>query len=645
MRSARWVVIALLAVSSAGCGLFNSPEKQRVAAEAALDRGDYGEAAVTLRNLLADDTDDPGLRVLLARALFMQGDFDAAHRTLQVAAERGAEDQVIARLQAEWNLQQGNFQQVLDSTEDSAALIPEDERRYYRARALQGLLRAPEAMQIYRELVAANAESADLHLRMAQGHAYLGRTDAAQAAADRALQLAERDASRPVRAEAWMLKGAMAADAGDRAALSDAYRQAAAAAPGELNAFRHGQLLLGAMDDALQAADLDAARDYQAQLAKAMPQSPLARMTAARLGLFGANAADAIAELQRLLQELPNDAGLRAVLASGLLLAGSFEQALSEVNTLAASGSAEMKQVQDLVRAASASPAGSVDRVTAVAAALMAMQQPAMARVALDRVAGDHAADGVFQKARVQTELLNGRAGEALRLASEYEVQHPDSVDGPLLLAQAQVAARDHAAAAATYASLWSRSPNAVLAMAYAQSMRRAGMPDPEKPLREWLERQPRDHAVRITVASALQRAGQHAAAAADLQRALAGLPEGHPLRPVALNNLANVYAQTNDRRALETARQAYQLGGSLPAIQDTYGWLLVTAGRADEGLPLLQSAARASPKEPDIRYHYAAALAATGDRVTAAAYLTDLLENDSDFESRAEAERLHASL
>jgi predicted Zn-dependent protease len=404
-------------------------------------------------------------------------------------------------------------------------------------------------------------------------------------------------------------------------------------------------MLLGAMDDALQAGDLDAAREYQSQLAKAMPQSPLARMTAARLGLFNANPADAIAELQRLLQDMSNDAGLRAVLASGQLLAGSFEQALAEANALAAGGSAEMKQVQDLVRAASSAPAGSVERATTVAAALIALQQPAMARVALDRAAGDHAADPAFQKARVQTELRNGRAEEAVRLAREFASQQPDALDGQLLLAEAQAANRDHAGAAATYAQLWQKSPNAVLAMAYAQAMRRASMPDPEKPLREWLERQPRDHAVRITVASAMQRSGQLEAAGAELQRALAGLPQNHPLRAVALNNLANVYAQSNDPRALPTARQAHELGGSLPAIQDTYGWLLVLAGRAAEGLPLLQSAASASPREADIRYHYAAALAATGDRATAAAYLSDLLDNEGDFESRAEAERLRASL
>jgi tetratricopeptide (TPR) repeat protein len=241
VRTARWLIIALLAASAAGCGLFNSPEKQRAAAEAALDRGDYGEAAVTLRNLLADDGEDAGLRLLLARALFMQGDFEAAQRTLQIAAERGAEGAAVAALQADWNLQQGNFQQVLDSSDDASAPFTDDERRYFRARALQGLLRAPEAMQIYGELAAANAGSADLQLRIAQTHAYLGRTDAAQAAADRALELANADTGRPVRAEAWMLKGAIAAEAADRTALREAYRQAAAAAPGELNAaWRHG---------------------------------------------------------------------------------------------------------------------------------------------------------------------------------------------------------------------------------------------------------------------------------------------------------------------------------------------------------------------------------------------------------------------
>ena len=50
-------------------------------------------------------------------------------------------------------------------------------------------------------------------------------------------------------------------------------------------------------------------------------------------------------------------------------------------------------------------------------------------------------------------------------------------------------------------------------------------------------------------------------------------------------------------------------------------------------------------PASAEIRFHHAAALAATGNKQAATIHLADLLENDGAFESRAEAEQLHTSL
>ena len=50
-------------------------------------------------------------------------------------------------------------------------------------------------------------------------------------------------------------------------------------------------------------------------------------------------------------------------------------------------------------------------------------------------------------------------------------------------------------------------------------------------------------------------------------------------------------------------------------------------------------------PASADVRYHYAAALAATGERAAASILLADLLQSDQPFEGRSEAERLRATL
>src|SRR5690606_28786183 len=122
-----------------------------------------------------------------------------------------------------------------DVAEDSQTPFTDTQRQYNRARALQGLRRVPEAIAIFRQLAVERPQSADVQLRIAQAHAFLGRTDAAQAALDATLSMPAAEGEAPVAAEAWMLKGALAESADDMAGVQEAYRNAAQAAPGELS--------------------------------------------------------------------------------------------------------------------------------------------------------------------------------------------------------------------------------------------------------------------------------------------------------------------------------------------------------------------------------------------------------------------------
>lgn len=84
-------------------------------------------------------------------------------------------------------------------------------------------------------------------------------------------------------------------------------------------------------------------------------------------------------------------------------------------------------------------------------------------------------------------------------------------------------------------------------------------------------------------------------------------LLRSNPRSPGVLNNLAWLYHETGDARALPTARKAYELAPKVPDIADTYGWILVQAGQVDAGLPLLRAASVASDN-PQIDKHYAEA-------------------------------------
>lgn len=76
------------------------------------------------------------------------------------------------------------------------------------------------------------------------------------------------------------------------------------------------------------------------------------------------------------------------------------------------------------------------------------------------------------------------------------------------------------------------------------------------------------------------------------------------PQLPVAINNLAWIYYEQKNPKAIELAKRAYELSGSTPAIMDTYGWILVESNRLQEGIDVLERAANLEPGNKEIVDH-----------------------------------------
>jgi putative PEP-CTERM system TPR-repeat lipoprotein len=106
---------------------------------------------------------------------------------------------------------------------------------------------------------------------------------------------------------------------------------------------------------------------------------------------------------------------------------------------------------------------------------------------------------------------------------------------------------------------------------------------------------------------------------------------------PVALNNLAWVYHEQHDDRALGIAREAYLLSPDA-TNSDTLGWILTAGGRPDLGLAVLRQAAAEAGADPTILYHYAIALRDTGATAEAIKLLTAIAGLKADFPQKAEA-------
>ena len=129
--------------------------------------------------------------------------------------------------------------------------------------------------------------------------------------------------------------------------------------------------------------------------------------------------------------------------------------------------------------------------------------------------------------------------------------------------------------------------------------------------LADWLQRHPKDFAVRSYLAdSALENK--------DYSRALRLYKEivrDFPRSFRTLNNLAWTARVLGDARALDYAQQAGRLAPDDPAVLDTLGLLLVERGDLARGIEILRRATALAPDFPDARRNLARALAQSGDR------------------------------
>lgn len=195
--------------------------------------------------------------------------------------------------------------------------------------------------------------------------------------------------------------------------------------------------------------------------------------------------------------------------------------------------------------------------------------------------------------------------------------------------------------AAEAYAAELKAQPTSRLVQSTANAYFAAGLPSlAADTLRRWLAQNPND-------ADALRTLGTFEITGHNLDTArgmLERLLELQPGDPVGLNNLALLYQQQHDERALPLARRAF-LRKPSPQAADTLGWILNEHGDTAGALTLLTSAAAALQSEPSVQFHYAQALANAGRTDEAIAILKPLAAQLALFDEQVEARRLLAKL
>jgi putative PEP-CTERM system TPR-repeat lipoprotein len=239
--------------------------------------------------------------------------------------------------------------------------------------------------------------------------------------------------------------------------------------------------------------------------------------------------------------------------------------------------------------------------------------------------------------------LVNrNRAAEALSLARDIQKQHAKDPSGFALEGDVHAAQRAWPAAMEAYRKALALGAGSAVSVKLFRARYGAG---DEAAAMEELERliakRPDDAVLRVEMADVLLQRGDPKSAAEHYAHVVKLVPGNAQL----LNNLAWAYFQSRDARALATAEQAHALNRGDHRIADTLGWILVETGDAKRGLTLLEKAVAADPGNGNIRFHYASALAKTGEKKKARDELRRLLSSSAAFDLRKEAVALAEGL
>lgn len=632
-----FLLVALLA-SLAGCDLFVGADTRVARAELLLEKGAYTEALVELRNAADEEPANARVQFALARVQLQLGQFDAADKALLAARQAGTPAADADSLRGEILLARGAAVELLALLDRADFAADAAQQRELRVRALAGGRRCDEAMPRARELLSSVPGSSRVHIALADCLLVRNNLAGARAEMEAARQAAPEDAEvRMALARVHQLSGR--ADE----AFAD-WQQAAKLAAGRLTLPQQVVLYSALADQQVARMDLAGLRATRDAALAAVPGSALAEYLGANVALLEGKTDVAAATVQKLLASDQNFHAGRALLGSALLAQGNLEQARQQIGTLSGKlpGSAGFRAANKLVIGLQGSANQTENYWLGAAGVHGALGQPMMARAALDRAAALAPESRQVELSQGRLDLRVGDVKSALVRARKLHSQFPADPVVLVFLADAHKASGDHGAVLQALETLSKSNPSAALAMSMYEARRNAALANPWQPLVAWLAQHPDDSAVRRLLAEALSLAGDNAAASREYEKVLATQPS----EVGSLNNLAWLYHLQRDPRALETSRKAWQAAPKVPEVADTHGWLLVESGAVTAGLEILREAdLAAGARQPEIRYHYAVALARSGEQAKAAALLRDLVANAGVFPSLEPAKELLRTL
>ena len=314
-----WSLLLAACFVLTACDLFVSAEARVDRAEAHIADGDYRAAMIELKNALQDQPDNVDARLMLSRVSLQLGDLEAADKELRRAVEAGATPERVGNLPYDLLIAQRKFPDALTFL-DTDSTLGEADKLYYTAVAELGVQDIGAARQASEAMLSGYPGDARGHIQMAEVLAAEGNTDAAIVEVRKALT------AEPGNSLALWTEGRLLVTAG-RWEEAEKSLVAATAQGSTLDATTRAGALAALTEAHFGQQDLAAAKESIAQLEKLAPGAPGTRLLKARLALAEDRPADAVAELEPVVQALPDYLPAQLLLGAALIAQGSYERA------------------------------------------------------------------------------------------------------------------------------------------------------------------------------------------------------------------------------------------------------------------------------------------------------------------------------
>ncbi|MBS8238984.1 hypothetical protein DYI22_00515 [Marinobacter lipolyticus] len=531
--------------------LGDSEAASKLLAAARIQMKDPQEARNILSNLSDKDT-DPEILALVGIASLSAGDLATGEPLIEKALALAPDNHALRLRYAGYLMQRGEYSKAIDQ----ARQVPQDSNLGDQAR-----------------IVTIEAQMS------------AGSTQQAIVTAEAWIK-AQPDSATPL-----IARGNIAARTGNPERARSYFEKARDRAPEQASP----EIALGNLARTRQNAD-----EARSHFRKAVELAPDNRQ--ALQGLAEVTDEPTLRSIMRdILDAQPDATGPKLVLLEGALVEGDSQQA-DELT-------AALLEREDEATPARAEPLVAV-LYNSVAARLRQNGDQERAAEVLERARALFAENEDITLQAAAVAFADNNPNAARRLLQEAKKLHPDSPTPYIVEARYFEKREDFNQAAELYQLAYEKEANAEIANGYAGNLQRAGRDgDALAFLEAVIERHPDHVPLRLALAVLQQSHGKQDRAKASYEQLLVAMPDN----VVVLNNLAWLYHQEGDDRAIALAQKAYQLSPDNAAVADTYGWIMLKSGKHQESVPILEKAHQLQPESEEIALHLAEAYRSVG--------------------------------